>query len=100
MYHRLFICTMYDFYGLKLCTMYDSHSVYLRVLWTICMYKFNRSHVVVFHIFRSIYQFSTKIGRFLAKFVQKSSRKKSADLSVKPAIIQCFRFSLFICRLW
>jgi hypothetical protein len=42
---------MYDSYDLELCTMYDSHSVYLCILWTICMYKFNRSHVVVFHIF-------------------------------------------------
>jgi hypothetical protein len=32
MYHELFACNVYDFYGLELCTMYDSHSVYLRVL--------------------------------------------------------------------
>jgi hypothetical protein len=51
MYHRFFICTMYDSYGLELCIMYDSHGVYLRVLWTICMYKFSRCHVVVFHSF-------------------------------------------------
>jgi hypothetical protein len=27
-------------YKVELCTMYDSHGVYLRVLWTIYMYKF------------------------------------------------------------
>jgi hypothetical protein len=42
---------MYDSHDLKLCTMYDSHCVYLRVLWTICMYKFRRCHAVVFHGF-------------------------------------------------
>jgi hypothetical protein len=42
---------MYDSYGLELCTMYDSHDVYLRVLWTICMYKFSRCHIVIFHVF-------------------------------------------------
>jgi hypothetical protein len=51
MYHELFACTVYDFYGLELCTMYDSYDVYLRVLWTICIYKFSRCHVVVFHGF-------------------------------------------------
>jgi hypothetical protein len=34
-----------------LCTMYDSYGVYLCVLWTICMYKFNRCHIVVFTVF-------------------------------------------------
>jgi hypothetical protein len=42
---------MHDSYGLELRTMYDSHSVYLRVLWTICMYKFSRCHVIIFHGF-------------------------------------------------
>jgi hypothetical protein len=42
---------MYDSYGVDLCTMYDSYDVYLRVLWTICMYKFSRCHAVVFHDF-------------------------------------------------
>jgi hypothetical protein len=51
MYHELFACTVYNFYGLKLCTMYDSHGVYLRILWTIYMYKFSRCHVVIFHDF-------------------------------------------------
>jgi hypothetical protein len=51
MYHELFACIVYDFYGLKLCIMYDSHGVYLCILWTICMYKFSRYHVVVFMIF-------------------------------------------------
>jgi hypothetical protein len=31
--------------------MYDSHDIYLRVLWTICMYKFSRCHVIVFTVF-------------------------------------------------
>jgi hypothetical protein len=51
MYHELFTCLMYDFYGLELCTIYDSHVIYLRVLWTICIYKFSRCHAVVFHDF-------------------------------------------------
>jgi hypothetical protein len=41
---------LHDSY-LELCTMYDSYGVYLCVLWTICMYKFNRCHVVVFTVF-------------------------------------------------
>jgi hypothetical protein len=61
---------------LKLCTMYDSHGVYLRVLWTICMYKFSITHVVVFHdFFHSIYRISAKIGRFLTKTVRNSPRR-------------------------
>jgi hypothetical protein len=51
MYHELFVCIMYDFYGLELCTMYDSHIVYLRILCIIYMHKFSRCHVVVFHDF-------------------------------------------------
>jgi hypothetical protein len=51
MYHELFACIVYDFYGLELCTMYDSHGVYLCVLWTICVYKFSRCHVIAFHGF-------------------------------------------------
>jgi hypothetical protein len=31
--------------------MYDSHGVYSRVLCTICMYKFNRCHTVIFYGF-------------------------------------------------
>jgi hypothetical protein len=42
---------MYDSYSLELCTMYDSRDIYLRVLRTICIYKFSRYHVVVFHGF-------------------------------------------------
>jgi hypothetical protein len=51
MYHGLFACTMYDFHVLELCTMYESHGIYLRVLWTICMYKFSKCHAVVFMVF-------------------------------------------------
>ena len=47
----LFICIMYASHGVDLCTMYDSHGVYLCILLTICMYKFSRCHVVVFHGF-------------------------------------------------
>jgi hypothetical protein len=38
-------------HGMDLCTMCDFHGVYLRVLHTICMYKFSRCHVIVFHGF-------------------------------------------------
>jgi hypothetical protein len=31
--------------------MYDSHVIYLRVLWTIYMYKFSICHIVGFHDF-------------------------------------------------
>jgi hypothetical protein len=51
MYHELFACLVYDFYGLKLCTIYDSYAIYLCVLWTIYMYKFSKCHAVVFHGF-------------------------------------------------
>jgi hypothetical protein len=68
MYHELFTCTMYDFYGLELCTMYDSHDIYLRVLWTICMYKFSRCHVV-FHGFFVLFT---------------DFRQRSADFRQKP----------------
>jgi hypothetical protein len=42
---------MYDSYDLDLCNMYDSHGVYLCVLWTICMHKFSKYNVIVFHGF-------------------------------------------------
>jgi hypothetical protein len=51
MYHKLFACTVYNFYDIKLCTMYDSHDAYLCVLLTICIYKFSICHVVVFTVF-------------------------------------------------
>jgi hypothetical protein len=51
MYHGLFVCIINDYYGLELCTMYDSHGVYLRILWTIYMYKFSRCHVIIFTVF-------------------------------------------------
>jgi hypothetical protein len=88
MYHELFIYTVHNFYGLELCTIYDSHDIYLRVLWTICMYKFSRWSCRCFsRFFRSIYWFSTKIGRFLAKTARKWPHRfseKPADLSVFP----------------
>jgi hypothetical protein len=84
---------MYDSHGLELCTIYDSHDVYLRVLWTICMYKFSTCHVVIFTgfsfhllifdknhpvsgkirpeiampIFRKNHRFIGEIGRLIAK---------------------------------
>jgi hypothetical protein len=68
MYHELFACIMYDFYGLELCIMYDSHGVYLRVLRTIYMYKFNRCHVVVFHgFFVPFTDFRQKLAGFRHK---------------------------------
>jgi hypothetical protein len=42
---------MYDSYIIELCTMYDFHGIYLRVLWTIYMYKISRCHVVIFYGF-------------------------------------------------
>jgi hypothetical protein len=57
MYYELFACTVNDFYGLKLCTMYDSHDLYLRVLWTICIYKFSICHVIFHDFFISFINF-------------------------------------------
>jgi hypothetical protein len=83
--------------------MYDSHGVYLHVLWTICMYKFSRCHIVVFHDFFVPF---TEFRQKSAGFRQKPSgtryagfQKKPADLSVKPAAFQCSQFSLFLRRL-
>jgi hypothetical protein len=48
--------------------MYDSHGVYLRVLWTICMYKFSRCHVIVFHsFFVPFTDFQQKLAGFWQK---------------------------------
>jgi hypothetical protein len=56
---------MYDSHDVELCTMYDSHSVYLRVLWTICMYKFSICHDVVFHgFFFSLTDFRQNLSEF------------------------------------
>jgi hypothetical protein len=88
MYHGLFICTMYDSHGLKLCTMYDSHGIYLRVLWTICMYKFSRCHAVVFH------GFFVPFTDFWAKPIDLSV--KLANLLVKLAAFWSSRFSLLL----
>jgi hypothetical protein len=110
MYHGLFACIMYASNCLELCTMYDSHGVYLRVLWTICMYKFSTTHVIVFH------DFFVPFTEFLQKsagFRQKPSGTrrtglsvksvnlsvKPANLSPKPAAFHCSRFSLFLHRL-
>jgi hypothetical protein len=107
MYHGLFACIMYASNCLELCTMYDSHGVYLCVLWTICMYKFSTTHVVVFHGFFILF---TEFLQKSAGFWQKPSGThrtglsvkpadlsvKSADLSPKPAAFRCSRFSLFL----
>jgi hypothetical protein len=42
---------MYDPHNLELCTMYVSDIIYLRVLLTLCMYKFSRCYDIVFHGF-------------------------------------------------
>jgi hypothetical protein len=110
MYHGLFACIMYASNCLKLCTMYDSHGVYLCVLWTICMYKFSTTHVVVFHgFFVPFTEFLQKSAGFQQK--PSGTRRtglsvkpadlsiKPADLSPKPAAFQCFQFSLFLHRL-
>jgi hypothetical protein len=58
--------------------------------------------LLFFTVFRSIYQFSAKIIRFLAKFTQKSRRRfseKLIDLSVKSAYFWSSQFSLFLCHL-
>jgi hypothetical protein len=51
MYHILFTYIMYDPHNLELCTMYVSDIIYLRVLLTLCMYKFSRCYDIVFHGF-------------------------------------------------
>jgi hypothetical protein len=58
---------MYDSYGLELCNMYDSHGIYLRVLWAICMYKFSRCYVVVFHGFSFYLPIFSKISSVSSK---------------------------------
>jgi hypothetical protein len=73
MYYGLFACTMYDSHGLELCTMYDSHDVDLRVLWTICIYKFSRYHIVVFHGFFFLF---TDFWQNLLGFWQNSPRNR------------------------
>jgi hypothetical protein len=98
MYHKLFACIIYASNCLELCTMYDSHGIYLRVLWTICMYKFSITHVVVFDSFFAFTEFRQKSTGFRQK--PSETRRtglsvKPADLSPKPAAFQCFRFLLF-----
>jgi hypothetical protein len=70
---------------LSLCNMYASHSVYLRVLLTIYMYKFSRCQCRCFSRFFFLFtDFQQKIARFLTKFVRKLSRRfsgKIVDLS-------------------
>jgi hypothetical protein len=83
---------MYDSYSLELCTIYDSHGVYLRVLWTICMYKFSRCHVVIFHGFLFHLQFSIKIGWFPVKTARILPRR----FSKKPANLSVFLVLLFL----
>jgi hypothetical protein len=103
MYHGLFACIMYASNCLELCTMYDSHGVYLRVLWTICMYKFSTTHVVIFHgFFVPFTEFRQKSAGFWQK--PSGTRRiglsvKPADLSPKPAAFRCSRFLLFLHRL-
>jgi hypothetical protein len=102
MYHKLFACIIYASNCLELCTMYDSHGVYLCVLWTICMYKFSITHVVVFHSFFAFTEFRQKSTGFRQKpsgTHHTGLSVKPADLSPKPAAFQCFRFSLFFHRL-
>jgi hypothetical protein len=56
---------MYDSYDLDLCNMYGSRGVDLRVLWTICMYKFSKYNVIVFHgFFISFTDFQQKLPDF------------------------------------
>jgi hypothetical protein len=86
--HSLELYTMYDSHNLELYTMYDSHGIYLHVLWTICMYKFSKCHVLFFTYFSFHLPILAKITWFLAKFARKSSRRfsgKNIDLLVKPA---------------
>jgi hypothetical protein len=68
--------------------MYDSYDIYLRVLWTICMYKFSRCHIIDFHyfsfhlpIFYKNYPVSDKIRLKIVTPIF----EKISDLSVKSA---------------
>jgi hypothetical protein len=62
--YELFTCTIYDSHGLELYTMYDSHGVYLRVLWSIYIYKFSRCHVVFYDFFVPFTDFRQKSSGF------------------------------------
>jgi hypothetical protein len=42
---------MNDSHDMYLCTMYDSYGVYLNILCTICMYKFSTCYTIIFHNF-------------------------------------------------
>jgi hypothetical protein len=44
-----YLYVLYDSHDLYLCIMYEFYGVYLHVLWTICMYKLSKCHIVVFH---------------------------------------------------
>jgi hypothetical protein len=96
MYYELFACTVYNFYGLGLYTMFDSHDVYLCVLYTICMYKFSRCHIVVFTIFL----FHLPIfDKKMAGFRQKPAGNRHAGFLKNQLIYRCSLFSLFLRRL-
>jgi hypothetical protein len=80
MYYALFICTIYDSRGVDLYIMCDSNGVYLHVLRTICMYKFSRYHVIIFHTF---FFPMTDLLKNLTGFCQNSTGNHQTDLSVK-----------------
>jgi hypothetical protein len=93
---------MYDSHGLELYTMYDSHGVYLRVLWSIYIYKFSRCHVVFYGFFVLFTDFRQKSPGFCQTSPENhhaNFKKKIADLSVKLAEFRYSQFSLFLRRL-
>jgi hypothetical protein len=51
------LCITHD---VDLGTMCDSHCVYLRVLWTICMYKFSRCYTIFHGFFFPMIEFFGK----------------------------------------
>jgi hypothetical protein len=77
----IFIVFIYMYYGLFTCiNLVDTMSLFFTIF--------------LFHLLNF-----TKIGMFPTKTVRNSPRRfsdKSADLSVKPVVFWCFRFSVFL----
>jgi hypothetical protein len=99
-YSSLFTCIMHYLHVLYMILMILSYVLCITLMLFIYVYYrlFARTNLIdvmplFFTVFCFIYRFSTKIARFLSKFVRKSPRRflgKIADLLVKP---DKFRYS-------